>query len=419
MPNELLVAIVISFVVGALLSWIIFKLRAAITIAKLDFQYKESEKRIEEQQTFINEANEKLKDTFSALSANALTNNNTAFITLAKETLSAQVVKAEGEFEKKQQAIDNIVKPLADSLNKFDNKIQDMEKVRFEHHGQINEFIKGLQQSTEKLQKETGNLVSALKTSRVRGRYGEIALKRLVEFGGLNDYCDFCEQTTVLTDDGRLRPDMIINLPGAKTLIVDAKIPLDSYLSAFETTDETERNRLLTLHALAVRGHLKKLSEKAYWSQFQNSPDYVIMYMQIESSFGSALEIDRTLIEDGINNRVILATPTTLITLLRTVAFSWQQLKIADNIEEIRKAGVELFNRTNILLQHFNAIGSGLRSAVNNYNEAVGSLENRFIPQAKRMKELSGSYIKDDIKDIKQVEYSIRPLNVTGSDIQE
>jgi DNA recombination protein RmuC len=374
-------------------------------------KYEETEIRLEEQQQFIADANAKLKDAFSSLSAEALNKNNESFVVLAKATLENQVTEAKGEFEKKEQAISELVKPLGESLGRFDAKMQELENTRLQQHGQVNQFIAGLQQSAEKLQKETGNLVTALKSSRVRGRYGEIALKRLVEFAGLNDFCDFEEQVHVNTDDGRLKPDMIIRLPGNKRLVVDAKTPLDSYLAAFETTDEQERTRLLNLNAIAVRQHLKKLSEKAYWSQFSDSPDYVIMYMQIESSFGAALEIDRTLIEDGINNRVILATPTTLITLLRTVAFSWQQTKIAADIEEIRVAGVELFNRTNTLLYHFNSIGSSLRSAATHYNNAVGSLESRFLPQARRMKELSGTYIKEDLKEIDQIEVAIRPMN--------
>lgn len=379
--------------------------------SSLNAKYKETIKRLEEQQQFVNDSNIKLKEAFSTLSANALRENNESFVTLAKATLEAQVSEAKGDFEKKEQAIGQLVKPLSESLTKFDNKITELENARLQQHGQINQFISGLQQSTEKLQKETGNLVTALKTSRVRGRYGEIALKRLVEFASMNDHCDFEEQVNLTTEDGRLRPDMVIKLPGNKTLVVDAKIPLDSYLSAFETTDEDERTRLLKLHAVAVRQHLKKLSEKSYWHQFSNSPDYVIMYLQIESSFGACLEIDRTLIEDGINNRVILATPTTLITLLRTVSFSWQQMSIIENIEEIRLAGVELFNRTNSLLGHFNAIGSGLKSAVTNYNNAVGSLESRFIPSAKKMKELGGSSFKEEVADLKSIEISVRPLN--------
>lgn len=378
--------------------------------SELRAKNQETANRLKDQQEFINSANEKLKDAFSTLSVDALNKNNESFVTLAKSTLETQVTEAKGEYEKKQQAIDEIVKPLAESLNKFDTKVQELENTRQRQHGEINQFINGLQQSTEKLQKETGNLVSALKTSRVRGRYGEIALRRLVEFAGMTDYCDFCEQTSVTTDDGRLRPDMVINLPGNKTLVVDSKIPLDAYLAAFETTDEAEKIRLLTQHATAVRGHLKNLSEKAYWSQFENSPDYVIMYMQIESSFGSALEFDRTLIEDGINNRVIPGTPTTLITLLRTVSFSWQQTKVAENIEEIRKAGVELYSRTNTLLDHFSKIGAGLKSAVDYYNKAVGSLESRFIPHARRLKELGGSYIKSEAEEPDMIELQIRPI---------
>jgi DNA recombination protein RmuC len=250
-----------------------------------------------------------------------------------------------------------------------------------------------------------------LKTSHVRGRYGEIGLRRVVEFAGMNEYCDFEEQVSVSTDDGRLKPDMIVKLPGQRQVIVDAKVPLASYIQAFETDDEDEKKNLLQKHTLAVREHFKKLSAKSYWSQFDEAPDFVVMYLQIESSFGAALEIDRTLIEDGINNSIILATPTTLITMLRTIAFSWQQVKIADNIFQIRDAGVELYNRVTTLIQHISNVGSNLNSATQNYNKVVGSLESRFIPQVKKLKEIGGTLMDKEIPEIPQIEISQRPIN--------
>ena len=294
--------------------------------------------RLNEQQDFVQQANEKLKEAFNSLSAEALKNNNESFVTLARATLEIQVTDAKGELDKKQQAIDALVKPLSESLGKFDTKIQELEKVRMEQHGQINQYIQGVQQSTDKLQKETQSLVSALKTSHGRGRYGEIALRRVVEVAGMTEHCDFEEQVSVSSDEGRLRPDMIIRLPERKSIVVDSKVPLLAYMRAFETENEDERKAFLGQHAGAVRDHLKKLSEKAYWSQFEESPDWVVFYMQIESSFAAALQADPTLVEEGIKNRVIFATPTTLITLLRTVGIVWQQVSIAKNIKQIRDA---------------------------------------------------------------------------------
>lgn len=368
--------------------------------------------RLNEQQDFLQKANEKLRDAFNALSAEALKNNNESFVTLAKSTLENQVTEAKGEFDKKQQAIDELIKPLSESLGKFDTKIQELEKVRLQQHGQINQYIQGVQQSTEKLQKETQSLVSALKTSHGRGRYGEIALRRVVEVAGMTEHCDFEEQVSVNSEEGRLRPDMIIRLPERKTIVVDSKVPLAAYMRAFETDNEDERKTLLRQHAGAVRDHLKKLSEKAYWSQFEDSPDWVVFYMQIESSFGAALQADPTLVEDAIKNRVIFATPTTLITLLRTVGFVWQQVSIAENIEQIRDAGIELYNRTTVLFRHFSNIGSSLKNAVTHYNSAVASLESRFVPHARKLYALGSAYTKNVLPEADPIEVNVRELVV-------
>lgn len=367
------------------------------------------ETRLREQQHFIEQSNLQLRDAFSALSTEALKHNNNSFVTLAKAALETQLTDAKGDLEKRQQAIDSMVKPLSESLQRFDEKMQQVENSRREQYGQINQFILGVQQSTEKLQKETHSLVSALKTSHIRGRYGEIALRRVVEFAGMTEHCDFSEQVSVNSDDGQLRPDMIIRLPEGRTIIVDSKVPLSAYMRAFETENEEERKVLLAQHAYAVKDHLKKLSAKAYWSQWKDSPDYVILYMQIESSFGAALQADPTLIEEGIRSKVVFATPTTLITLLRTVGFVWQQLHVAENIDEIRNAGIELYNRTGMLIKHFASIGGSLTTAVGHYNSAVASLESRFMPQARRLQNL-GPAVKTQLSDLKPVETAVRQL---------
>ena len=381
--------------------------------ATLAARIDETLKRLNEQQDFVQKANEKLKEAFHSLSAEALKNNNESFVSLAKATLETQMTDAKGELDKKQQAIDALVKPLSESLGKFDSKIQELEKVRMEQHGQINQYIHGVQQTTEKLQKETQSLVSALKTSHGRGRYGEIALRRVVEVAGMTEHCDFEEQVSINSEDGKLRPDMIIRLPERKSIVVDSKVPLMAYMRAFETDSEEEKKALLSQHAGAVRAHLKNLSEKAYWSQFEESPDWVVLYMQIESSFGAALQSDPTLVEEGIKNRVILATPTTFITLLRTVGFVWQQVSIAENIEQIRDAGIELYNRTTVLVKHFANIGGSLRNAVTHYNSAVASLESRFIPHARKLYALGSAYTKNVLPEADPVEVNVREMGVS------
>lgn len=378
-------------------------------------RFREAENRLREQQEFIDRSNEQLKEAFNAISSEALKHNNASFVALAKSVLETQVIDAKGDLEKRQQAIDALVKPLSETLHRFDENMRHLESSRQQQYGQINQFILGVQQSTEKLQKETHSLVSALKTSHIRGRYGEIALRRVVEFAGMTEHCDFNEQVSVNGEDGVLRPDMIIRLPEKKTIVVDSKVPLSAYMRAFETEDEEERKVLFNQHAAAVREHLKQLSAKAYWSQWQNSPDYVILYMQIESSFGAALQADPTLIEDGIRNKVVFATPTTLITLLRTVGFVWQQLHVAENIEDIRTAGIELYNRTNVLLRHFTNIGGSLKTVVNHYNDAVASLESRFVPQARKLYNL-GPALKHTLPEVKPVEAAVRQSGLQQED---
>ncbi|MEO8231474.1 MAG: DNA recombination protein RmuC [Ignavibacteriota bacterium] len=379
--------------------------------AEISAKYDETIKAIEEQKKFVSDANSALREAFNSLSADALKSNNQSFLDLAKTALENHINESKTDLDKRQQAIDSMIKPLNDSLTKFDGKIQEIEVARQGAYSEIKVFLDNMKGTTEKLQKETNTLVTALKTSQVRGKYGEIGLRRVVEFAGMSEFCDFEEQASITTDEGKLRPDLIVKLPGQRRVIVDAKVPLAAYMQAFETTDENEKKELLKKHSTAVREHLKQLSAKAYWSQFDDSPDYVIMYLQIESSFGAALEFDRTLIEDGINNGIIFATPTTLITMLRTIAFSWQQVSIAENIYQIRDAGVELYNRVTTLIQHIAAVGSNLNSATLNYNKVVGSLESRFIPQVKKLKEIGGTLMDKDIPELNPVDTSLRPMN--------
>ncbi len=391
----------------------------SLKTANADFsaKYNEAVKAINEQKKFIEDINTSLRESFGLISSEALKRNNDSFIALAKTTLEKYINESRGDLEKRQQAIDSMLKPINESLNKFDNKIQEIEKARQGAYSEIKVFLDNVKETTTKLQKETNTLVSALKTSHVRGRYGEIGLRRVVEFAGMSEFCDFDEQTSLTTEAGRLRPDMIVNLPGQRRVIVDAKVPLASYIQIFETIDENDKKGFMIKHAAAVREHLKTLSSKSYWSQFQDSPDYVIMYMQIESSFGAALEIDRSLIEDAMNNKIIFATPTTLITMLKTIAFSWQQVRVAENIYQIRDAGVELYNRINTLIQHISLLGQNLNQATQNYNKVIGSLESRFIPQVKKLKEIGGSLMDKDIPETKSLETSVRTLNELPKDI--
>jgi DNA recombination protein RmuC len=376
----------------------------------LSARYSESLKAIAEQKQFITEAQLALKTSFDSLSAAALDKNNQSFLDLAKTELKTHIGHAQSDLDKRQQAIDILVKPLGESLTRMDEKINTLEIKREGAYGNISTLLDQMKLSTAALDKETRNLVTALKTSHTRGRYGEIALRRLVEFAGMMDQCDFQEQVTTESEAGKLRPDMIIRLPENRSVVVDSKVPLSAYLQIFETDDAETQKRLLQQHAAAIRIHLKQLSAKAYWDQFPDAPDFVVLFMQIESSFGAALQEWPELIEEALNNRIIVATPTTLITILRSVGYSWNQLKTMENIESIRDAAVELYERSAILMEHMVNIGKGLNGTINHFNKAVGSLEGSFLPQGRRIQQMSQAYIKKQLIAATPIELAVRPI---------
>jgi DNA recombination protein RmuC len=376
----------------------------------LTAKYGEALKAIAEQKQFVEDSQKTLKDSFDALSAAALDKNNQSFLDLAKTALDTHVTEAKGDLEKRQQAIDNLVKPLGESLTKMDEKINTLENKREGAYGNISTMLDQMKLTTSALDKETRNLVTALKTSHTRGRYGEIALRRLVEFAGMTDQCDFVEQESAETDTGRLRPDMIIKLPANRQVVVDSKVPLNAYLKIFETDDLEQQKLFMGQHVAAMKMHLKQLSGKAYWYQFEEAPDFVVLFMQIESSFGAALQAWPDMIEEALDNRIIVATPTTLITILKSIGYSWNQLKTMENIEEIRDAAVELYERSNVLMTHMVSIGNGLHTTITNYNKAVGSIESNFLPQGRKIQSLSKAYIKNQVKEIEPIELTVREL---------
>ncbi|OGV96354.1 MAG: recombinase RmuC [Nitrospinae bacterium RIFCSPLOWO2_02_FULL_39_110] len=370
----------------------------------------ESQKNLEEQKRLLDEAAQKLKDTFTALSSEALKSNNQAFLELARKTMENYISEAKGDLGKRQEAIDLMIKPLKETLQKYESQIRELESSRQGAYSGLKVYLDELKITQEKLQKETTTLVSALKTPQVRGRWGEITLKRVVEVAGMSKYCDFEEQPSVDTEEGRKRPDLIVKLPGERTVIVDAKVPFSAYMEASETVDDEKRKVLLLQHAQAVRTHMRDLSSKAYWNQFNPTPDFVVLFLPGESFFSMALEQDRSLIEDGIASRVILATPTTLIALLRTVAYSWQQQQVAENSKLIWETGVELFNRVCKFAEYIGDIGKGLSTAVKSYNSAIGSWESRVIPGGQRLKELGASAPEKDVPELNQIDTAVREL---------
>ena len=369
----------------------------------------EERKRIEEQRGLLTEAQDKLKDAFQALAAQALNTNNQSFLELAKSTLEKYQSDARRDLEQREKAVENLVTPIKTSLEKVDAQIQEIEKSRVLAYGSLSEQVKSLIGSQEKLQSETGKLVTALRAPNVRGRWGEIQLRRVVEIANMLPYCDFEEQVSVTTPDGRLRPDLIVKLPGGKNVVVDAKAPLQAYLNSLDTQDEDLRRTHLAQHARQIRDHMTKLSSKAYWEQFQPTPEFVIMFLPGETFFSAALESNPGLIEEGVSQRVIVASPTTLIALLQAVAYGWTQEKLAKNAQEISAWGKELYDRLCSYAAHMAKVGDSLDRAVDNYNKSVGSLESRVMVSARRFVEL-GPAVTNELPEFERVEKVTRKL---------
>ena len=402
----------VAFLIGGLLAalWLGRRLsdlraRNAELTTTLELERRAHEEKIQT----LKQAQADLSQTFEALSARALAQNNQEFLRLARENLEKLQQQAGAELEKKEKAIEHLVQPIRTALEKTEQQIRNIEKERKEAYGALTQHLQTMAQTQANLQAQTQNLVQALRRPEVRGQWGELTLKRLAELAGMVEHCDFFEQETVQTEEGRQRPDMIVRLPDSREIVVDVKTPLDAYLSAIEASDDVEREAQLVRHARNVRQRVNELASKAYWSQFPDAPDFVVLFIPGDQFLAAALDQDHELLEEALRQQVILATPTSFVALLRAVAFGWRQEQLAQNAEKIREVGEELYRRLLTFTGHLEKLGRSLDTSVKHYNKAVGSFDSRVLPGAQKFTEM-GIEAAKKLEGLEQVETGPRTL---------
>jgi DNA recombination protein RmuC len=378
-------------------------------------QFAAAERNLVDQRELISHAQEQLRLAFSSASAEALARNNEAFLQLAKERFATISAEAVGSLDQRKEQIDAMLKPLRELMDQYQLRVGEIEKSRVESYSMLREQLGTLAETQRTLNTQTSQLVTALSRPTVRGQWGEISLRRLVELAGLTNKCDFVEQGIVDGEQGRLKPDMVVSLPGQRDVVIDCKTSLDAFLDAAAATDEDTRRSHLQRHAQQVRSRARELAGKSYWSQFSRSPEYVIMFLPGEPFLYAAVEQDSSLVEDCIRNHVLLATPTTLIALLKTIEFGWRQEAISENAEQIRSLGVELYERIGTVLGYFAKVGSSLGSAVASYNQTIGSLESRVLPTTRKMAEL-GAHTGKELPQPELIERLPREIPALTSD---
>ena len=367
-----------------------------------------------EKVTIIENARAQLSETFTTLSSQALRSSTEEFLKLAQENLQKFQVQAQGELEQKEKSIENMLQPVKEALTRTDLHLRELEKDRKEAYGSLSKHLETMAQTQMLLQGETRNLVQALRRPEVRGQWGEITLKRLAELAGMVEYCDFYQQETVQGQSGNLRPDMVVRMPDGREIVVDVKTPLDGYLSAVEAPDDGVRTWHLERHARKVRERVRELASRNYWAQFKHSPDFVVMFIPGDQFLSAALDIDRDLLEYALGQKVILATPTSFVALLRAVAYGWRQQSLAENAEKIRDVGEDLYQRLSNFTEHLAKLGKNLGSSLDHYNKAVGSFERQVLPGARKFTEM-GIKPRKELHDLDQIEKGVRQVSGSGA----
>lgn len=413
--NEITIAaIVVAALLGSLITYIILQRklsRLRETNSSLSTRLEVEQLNHQEKIESLEKSRLQISETFSALSSQALKNNNEHFLKLASENLKQFQSQAINEFDKKEKAIENLLNPIKETLSKTEQQIRDIEKERKESYGALHKHLETMAHTQSSLQDETRKLVNALRRPEVRGQWGEMTLKRLAELAGMVEHCDFFEQEQVRTDEGALRPDMIVRMPDGREIVVDVKTPLDAYISAIEAVDDNERQIHLKRHTQNVKQRINELADKAYWDQFKNAPDFVVLFIPGDQFLSAALDQEPAILENALARQVILATPTSFVALLRAVGYGWRQEQLAENAEHIKTVGEELFGRLQKFTDHLQKLGRSLNSSLKDYNSAVGSFDSRVLPSARKFNEMGISADKK-IKQPNQVETAVRQIEV-------
>ncbi len=358
------------------------------------------------------EAQQQVGNSFNTLAAQALKHNSSEFLKLAQENFKQLHIRSQSDLNEREKAVENLVKPIREVMEKTEQQIRRMEQERQTAYGSLTKHLESMSETQRLLQSETRNLVQALRRPEVRGQWGEMTLKRLAELAGMVEHCDFFEQEQVRTEEGNaLRPDMIVRMPDGRDIVVDAKTPLDAYLSAMEAVSDEEKQKALLRHARKVRERVRELATKSYWQQFKNTPDFVVLFIPGDQFLSAALDQDRKLLEDAMAEKVILATPTSFIALLRAVAYGWRQQALAENAEHIRQVGEELYGRLGTFAEYLGKLGRSLDSSVGHFNKAVGSFDSRILPSARKFTEM-GIHAKKELEETTPLEKSVRRMQV-------